>query len=246
MVKTQEIITWNTRRGGLITSNDLRIGSIVLQSKPLVNPDPEKVEQAINKVLEEEGEALLDFDDRFIQLQNRILSLKKWNPDQDWPDVRTSELLKSNRSWLAAYTGTIKKPEDFKKINLTEALLNYLGWEKQQLLNQLAPEKLNVPTGSGIRLQYFANGAAPVLAVRLQEMFGLQDTPMVNNGKIATLLHLLSPGYKPVQVTADLRSFWNNTYHEVKKELKRRYPKHAWPDDPWTAVPVAKGRSQKI
>ena len=91
----------------------------------------------------------------------------------------------------------------------------------------------------------FADGAKPVLAVRLQEVFGMAETPAVNNGKNPVLLHLLSPGYKPVQVTADLRSFWNNTYLEVKKELKRRYPKHAWPDDPWTAPAVAKGRPQK-
>jgi ATP-dependent helicase HrpB len=139
----------------------------------------------------------------------------------------------------------VKRPDDLKRIPLKEALLGFIGWDLQQLLNQLAPEKMTVPTGSSIRLHYLSNGATPILAVRLQELFGMADTPIINQGKTGVVLHLLSPGYKPVQVTSDLRSFWNNTYFEVKKELKRRYPKHAWPDDPWSATPVAKGRPMK-
>ncbi|HYG52055.1 MAG TPA: ATP-dependent helicase C-terminal domain-containing protein, partial [Flavobacteriales bacterium] len=108
-----------------------------------------------------------------------------------------------------------------------------------------APAKIEVPSGSKIRIEYFANGSTPVLAVRLQEVFGLTDTPRINNGKTALVLHLLSPGYKPVQITGDLKSFWSNAYFETKKELQRRYPKHSWPDDPWTAPAVAKGRSHK-
>ena len=109
----------------------------------------------------------------------------------------------------------------------------------------MAPAKIAVPSSSNLQIQYFPHGETPVLAVRLQEVFGLSDTPQINNNKTAVVLHLLSPGYKPVQVTSDLRSFWNNTYFEVKKELKRRYPKHSWPEDPWEAVPVAKGRPKK-
>ena len=128
---------------------------------------------------------------------------------------------------------------------MVEALYHSLDWEKQQALNVLAPQKLEVPSGSSISIQYFSNGAVPVLSVRLQEVFGLSDTPIINNGKTKVVMHLLSPGYKPVQVTSDLNSFWNNLYFEVKKELQRRYPKHSWPDDPWTAPAVAKGRSYK-
>jgi len=106
------------------------------------------------------------------------------------------------------------------------------------MLDKLAPAKIKVPSGSAISVEYQPNGASPVLAVRLQEVFGLADTPMVNGGKNTVVMHLLSPGFKPVQVTSDLRSFWDNTYFEVKKELRRRYPKHAWPDDPWTETAV--------
>jgi ATP-dependent helicase HrpB len=184
---------------------------------------------------------LLQIDDAFIQLQHRILSLRNWNTQEDWPDVNTEQLLLVAEVWLAPYLHEVKKPEDLKRIDLKDALLNYLGWDKQQLLNKLAPEKIQVPSGSNIRLEYFAHGETPVLAVRLQEVFGLAETPKINNGQTGVVLHLLSPGYKPVQVTADLRSFWNNTYYEVKKELQRRYPKHAWPDEPWEAKAVAKG-----
>lgn len=245
MVKEREVITWDTRKGGLIATKDLRIGSIVLRSQPLPHPDEKHLQAAISEALKSEGEALLNMDETFVQLQNRLLSLRKWNPQDAWPDVSTPTLLMTNSEWLGAYLVSVKKPDDLKKINLSQALLQHLGWEKQQALDNLAPARIKVPTGSQIAIQYFANGETPVLAVRLQEVFGLADTPVINNGRTALVLHLLSPGYKPVQVTSDLRSFWNNTYFEVKKELKRRYPKHAWPDDPWTAPPVAKGRSVK-
>ncbi|MES2679215.1 MAG: ATP-dependent helicase HrpB [Bacteroidota bacterium] len=246
MVKEKEVITWDTRRGGVIASKDLRIGSIVLQSKPLANPSAELISGAISVAIKTEGENLLDFDEDMTQLQNRILSLGIWNPEAGWPDVTTKQLLETNALWLAPYLKDCKKPDDLKKIRLSDALFHSLDWEKQQALNKLAPQKIEVPSGSKININYFFNGATPVLSVRLQEVFGLSDTPKVNNGQTALVLHLLSPGYKPVQVTSDLKSFWNNLYHEVKKELQRRYPKHAWPDDPWTAAAVAKGRSHKF
>lgn len=245
LVKARETITWDTKKGGLIAAGELRIGSILLRSTPLPSPDKALLAQAVSEAVKTEGRALLDMNEATGQLQNRIQSLRTWNPDDAWPDVSTDYLLQTNADWLGPYLTHVKRPEDLKKINVAEALLNSLPWEKQQELSRLAPAKLQVPSGSAIRLEYFADGAKPVLAVRLQEVFGMAETPAVNHGKNPVLLHLLSPGYKPVQVTADLRSFWNTTYFEVKKELKRRYPKHAWPDDPWTAAAVAKGRPMK-
>jgi ATP-dependent helicase HrpB len=246
LVKEREVITWDTRKGGLIATKDLRIGSIVLQSKPLVAPSEANLVAAISTAIKNEGEALLNFDDAFTQLQNRILSVCKWNQYKDWPDVNTDELLLNNMDWLGFYLPKVKRPDDLNKINLSEALLQYLSWEQQQTLNTLAPAKINVPSGSNIGIEYLANGETPILSVRLQEVFGMADTPTVNNGKVKMVMHLLSPGFKPVQVTSDLRSFWNNTYFEVKKELKRRYPKHAWPDDPWTEKAVAKGGPRRF
>ncbi|MES2691104.1 MAG: ATP-dependent helicase HrpB [Bacteroidota bacterium] len=245
MVKEREMITWDTRRGGLIATKDLRIGSIVLQSKPLPAPDESHLQEAVSNAIKTEGEQLLAIDEKMVQLQSRIMSLRKWNPQDGWPDVSTPTLLLTNNEWLGPFLTHIKKPDDLKKINLSQALFSWLDWDKQQELERLAPAKMNVPSGSNIAVEYFPNGETPVLSVRLQEVFGVADTPLINDGRTALVLHLLSPGYKPVQVTSDLRSFWNNTYFEVKKELKRRYPKHAWPDDPWLADAVAKGRPRK-
>lgn len=245
LVKEQEVITWDTRKGGLIASKDLRIGCIVLQSKPLPSPDEKHLIKAISDAIKSEGEALLSFDENVTQWQNRVLSLRKWNPQAGWPDVSTSTLLITNEEWLTPYLTNVKKPEDLKKINLADVLRHSLDWEKQSALDELAPERIEVPSGSKIKLQYTAEGAPPVLAVRLQEVFGLADTPKINKGKNPVIMHLLSPGFKPVQITSDLRSFWDNAYFEVKKELQRRYPKHAWPEDPWTAEALrgAKRRS---
>lgn len=245
LVKEKQSINWDTRKGGLICLNELKIGSIVLQSKPLNKPDEALVLDAICYAIKLEGESLLDWTDAFTQLQNRISSLSIWNTDEHWPIVTTEHLLTTAKDWLGPYVKDIRKTDDLKKVDLHECLLRSLTWEQQQTLDQLAPAKLEVPSGSKIRMEYFANGSIPVIAVRLQEVFGMADTPTVNNGKIKTVLHLLSPGYKPVQVTNDLKSFWNHTYHEVKKELQRRYPKHAWPDDPWNAKAVAKTRPIK-
>ncbi|MFA9389729.1 MAG: ATP-dependent helicase HrpB [Prolixibacteraceae bacterium] len=233
MVKRSELITWDTRKGGLIAVAELRIGNIVLQSKPLPSPDEKHRVKAISEAIQKEGELLLTFTDEVTQWQNRVLSLRKWRPGEAWPDVSTTALLMSNYEWLSPYLNNIRKPEDLKKINLAEVLHYQLKAEQQKALERLAPSRIQVPSGSAIRIDYQSNGATPILAVRLQEVFGLSDTPLINEGKTAMVLHLLSPGFKPVQITSDLRSFWNTTYFEVKKELKRRYPKHAWPDDPW-------------
>jgi ATP-dependent helicase HrpB len=241
MVKEQEVITWDTRKGGLIATKDLRIGSIVLQSKPLPAPSADFLVDAICNALKTEGETLLNFDESMHQLQSRMMSLRKWNVQDGWPDVSMVNLLASTKEWLAPFLTNVKKPDDLKKINLTQALLSWLTYPQQQALETLAPPKIKVPSGSHISIHYLSNGEVPILSVRLQEIFGLLETPTINNGRTSLVIHLLSPGFKPVQVTSDLKSFWSNTYFEVRSELKRRYPKHAWPDNPLEALPVAKG-----
>jgi ATP-dependent helicase HrpB len=144
--------------------------------------------------------------------------------------------------WLAPFLSGVRRESELKKLDKPAMIRAMIPWELQSRLDALAPARMEVPTGSQIRLGYSDEGSPPVLEVRLQEMFGLLDTPAVNEGRIKVVLHLLSPGYKPVQVTQDLRSFWQNTYEEVRKELRRRYPKHSWPEDPWTATPVRGAR----
>ncbi len=235
MVKTKDVITWDTRKGGLIATRDTRIGSIVLQSKALPEVDDSLLEQAIVDAIQKEGSNLLNWNDEVEQWQNRVLSLRKWQPQAKWPNVQTDTLLLTNGEWLRPYLGSVKKPDDLKKINLKEVLHYSLPIDLQQALGKLAPERIEIPTLAKVKLKYLSDGSSPVLAVRLQDCFGMQDTPTINNGKINVLMHLQSPGFKVVQVTSDLKSFWKEAYFEVRKELRIRYKKHSWPENPLEA-----------
>jgi len=244
LVKEQEVISWDTRMGGLMASHDLRIGNIILKSTPLPDPDESHLVKAICEAIHKEGERLLHFDEETLQLQHRVNSLRRWNPDQRWEDFSTEALLLSCEEWLAPYLTTIKTPQQLKKLKLAEILFHHLSLEQQTLLKRLAPKKIEVPSGSSVNIQYEAKGV-PVLAVRLQELFGMLETPTINDGKVKVLIHLLSPGFKAVQVTSDLESFWKDTYFEVRKELKRRYPKHEWPDNPLEATAIRGVKKRK-
>ena len=237
-VKEVEVVAWDTEDGGLNASKDLRIGNIVLKSVPLSNPDPSRLSEAIVTAIQKEGASLLDWNEEVEQLQNRLLSLRKWHPSEGWPDFGRDTLLLTNGDWLGPYLSEVKKPQELRKLDLRDILFHSLEYKKQQDLERLAPRKMEVPSGSSIKIMYRENGEAPVLAARIQELFGMESTPTVNDGKQSLLIHLLSPGFKPVQVTSDLKNFWNETYFEVRKDLKGRYPKHHWPDDPWTAEAV--------
>ncbi|TQM52151.1 ATP-dependent helicase HrpB [Arcticibacter tournemirensis] len=234
-----DTVLWDTRKGGIVATRDLRIGSIVLQSRQMMSPDQELVIEAVSEALKAEGEGLLNFTEETEQWQNRVMSLRLWRPEENWPDVSTAALLENNKRWLSSYLPQVKKTEDLKRINLVQVLQQSLPYEMQVTLDHLAPSSIRVPSGSQVKLKYHADGALPVLAVRLQEVFGMLDTPKINEGRQGVVLHLLSPGFKPVQVTSDLRSFWENAYFEVRKELKRRYPKHSWPEEPLKAEAVS-------
>ena len=237
-LKEKRIINWDLKKGGLLAQKTLSIGGIVLRAEPLTDmSDTEKMEAIVNAI-RVHGEKLLDFSPDTMQLCNRVLSLRKWNVDQDWPDYSKNQLLQRNETWLGPYLQQVKKNEDLKKLELKSILLHHLDYQQQKALDHLAPEKIMVPSGSQIKISYASDGEAPVLAVRLQELFGMLQTPRINDGKTPLLLHLLSPGFKPVQVTSDLRSFWEKTYFEIRKDLKRRYPKHYWPDNPLDAAAV--------
>ncbi len=240
MVKEKELVEWDTKKGGFTAVSNLCVGHIILQSKPLQKYSEQQKTEAISQAVAKEGECLLNWSDEVKQWQNRVLSLRIWNEGEEWPDVSIASLLEENKDWLSPYLTHVKKPDDLKRINLKDVLQHHLSYEKQQLLETLAPEKIEVPTGSKIKIQYHSNGETPVLPVRLQEVFGWQNTPAINQGRTNLLMHLLSPGFKPVQITSDLKSFWSNAYFEVRKELKARYPKHHWPENPLEAKPNRK------
>ena len=181
---------------------------------------------------------MLDFSDDVQNLQRRVAAVASWHPELELPDLSTETVLERAPEWLPAFVGKAASAPELKRIDLCAALWSLLNWPQQQAVDRLAPSHITVPTGSRIRVEYRQGADAPVVRVRLQECFGLLDTPRVDEGRRPVLMELLSPGFKPVQLTADLRSFWEGTYFEVRKELKRRYPKHAWPDDPLAADPV--------
>jgi ATP-dependent helicase HrpB len=244
MVKERRIVRWDSKKGGLTAVKNLGIGGLILKSQQLEDLSEEEKIKAISLGIRENGFQLLDFSEEVMQLLFRVNSLRAWNNDVSWPDWSPEKLIDTNENWLVPYLGDVKRNDDIKKLGLKHILQHTLEFEKQLELEELAPEKIKVPSGGIRKIAYQKDGSAPVLAVRLQEVFGMLETPKINNGKIPLLLHLLSPGYKPVQVTSDLMSFWSSTYQEVKKELKRRYPKQYWPENPFEAEAV-KGVKRK-
>ncbi|MFY9310110.1 MAG: ATP-dependent helicase HrpB [Bacteroidia bacterium] len=234
----KDVVSWDAQNGILLTRREKRIGDIILESKPLANiPEEERI-KVLCEVVRKEGLGIFNHTEQVINWRARLQSLKTWRPNEEWPELTDSHLLNTLEEWLAPYLSNVKKTEDFYRLDLYVILSGLLNYQQAQQMDVLAPSKINVPSGSVIPLTYSPDGASPVLAVRLQEMFGLLNTPMVNEGRVKVTLHLLSPGYKPVQITQDLQSFWKNTYPEVRKELRIRYKRHHWPEDPWTAEAV--------
>jgi ATP-dependent helicase HrpB len=175
------------------------------------------------------------------QWQARVLCLAAWMPDAGLPDVSDEGLAARLPEWLGPYVEGRTRVSDIDPATLGEALIAQLDQRQRALLETQAPVALVVPSGLKHRLEYVP-GQAPVLRVKLQELFGLADTPRVGGGRVPVSLHLLSPAGRPIQVTQDLKGFWERTYAEVRKELKGRYPRHPWPDDPWTATPTARAK----
>lgn len=233
MIVERDNVSWDSKRGQVVMQHEMRIGRLVLAAKPIQNVSRDKIDDVILRAIERDGENILNWTDDVLRLQNRLLSLRLWAPELNLPDVCTAELCKTARKWLQSYLGKALNESDLERINIAEALRYMLTFEQQQQIDKMAPSHIEVPSGSRIKLEYQPNGSAPILAVRLQECFGLTETPTVCNGKQKVLMHLLSPGFKPVQVTQDLASFWQNAYFEVRKELRTRYPKHVWPEDPF-------------
>jgi len=236
--KEHEVIVWNSEKGMITAAIEKRIGNVVLTSKAITTIPQDVKIGILCDAVREEGLKLLNWDDSCKDWQARVLSLRQWRKDENWPDVSDENLVNTTHNWLAPYLAEVNKRQDFQRLQLSNILTGILPWNLGKDLDKLAPTRLAVPSGSMIKINYFPTGSPPVMEVRLQEVFGLLETPTVNDGRNKVLLHLLSPGFKPVQVTQDLKSFWQSTYHEVRKELRMRYPKHHWPEDPWTAEAV--------
>ena len=238
LIRSRDRVWWDGKAGAALARRERRIGSLLVGAKPLSDGVREQLTQVICEAAQKEGTAMLDFSDEVGNLQRRVAAVAAWHPELDLPDLSTEAVLSRAPQWLPPFAGRAATVAELKKIDLCAALWTLLTYDQQQAVERLAPTHIAVPTGSRIRLEYRQGAEAPILRVRLQECFGLLDTPRVDDGRRPVLMELLSPGYKPVQLTSDLRSFWSGTYFEVRKELRRRYPRHAWPDDPLAADPV--------
>ena len=237
-VREQTVVEWDSKAGRFIAEQQHKIGALVLQRKALANVPREAKSAALIAFIRKQGLDLLPWQSQHEQWCARVNLLHRIEPEQLWVDVSRTRLLASLETWLAPYLDDVNTLADFKKLDLSAILRALLPWEWQQRLEKLAPECVDVPSGHSIAIDYSPN--PPVLAVKLQEMFGCEQTPTIANGKVALLVHLLSPAGRPLQITQDLAGFWRTSYHDVKKDMKGRYPKHPWPDNPLEAIATRK------
>lgn len=241
-IRTGERIEWDSREEVVVAQRERWLGAIKLETRRLDQPDSSQLTDALLTGIRELGLASLPWDREARALQARMRFARETDTrnSKPWPAVSDADLLTTLESWLAPWLAGMTRRDHWSRLDLHGALLALLDWDQQQRLNELAPTHLAVPSGSRIPIDYSAD--SPTVAVRLQEVFGLHQTPTIGAGKIALTLQLLSPAHRPVQVTQDLISFWARGYPEVRKELKGRYPRHYWPDDPLTAEATARAK----
>lgn len=238
--KQEDVVRWDGEKRALVARRETRFDRIVLDSRSAGRVDPAHAAKALTEAVAELGLEALPWTDGLRQWQARALAVRAWMPELELPDVSDAALMATLPNWLTPAFNGKTRLDALDESSLGEALKSPLPWAQRQLIDRHAPVRIAVPSGMERPIHYAldADGIspqAPVLAVKLQELFGLSDTPRIADGRIPLTLHLLSPGGRPLQVTQDLRNFWANTYAEVKKEMKGRYPRHPWPDDPWTA-----------
>jgi len=242
LVQLETIAEWDTQTNRFIAEEQQKIGALILKRTRLNTVPTQVKREALIQHIRKQGLSLLPWTAELEQWCARMSLVHTIEVADNWPDVSHEGLLDTLEDWLAPYLNEVNLLNDFKKVNLADSLHALLPWDKQQVLNKLAPTHLKVPSGSNIRIDYTEN--PPVLAVKLQEMFGCEQSPAIIAGKVPLLIHLLSPAGKPLQITQDLAGFWRSSYHEVKKEMKGRYPKHPWPDDPSVAIATRKTKKR--
>ncbi|WP_327393879.1 ATP-dependent helicase C-terminal domain-containing protein, partial [Pseudomonas coronafaciens] len=234
-VITLDQIDWDEREGVFRAERQRKAGELIISREPLIGLDEAARSHALLALVRRKGLELLPWTPELRQWQARVALLRNLDVDKnatsEWPDLSDAQLLATLENWLMPYLGKVTRLSHFSQLDLSSILRNLLPWPLPQQLEAQAPQTIQVPSGSNIRIDY--NEQPPVLSVRLQELFGLSDTPRIANGRQVLKLHLLSPARRPVQVTQDLANFWRSTYIDVKKDLKGRYPKLFHKLDPW-------------
>ena len=242
-------VKWNTLAQRVEVIQATRIGKINLHEKLITPEDKQAVHACLLDAIKNTGLECLNWSEKAINLRQRVQFINRQKKEKPvlkqkfihtpLPDLSDSTLLDSLNDWLLPHLNHENSFKQCQKLDIYTLLFSQISWDQQQLIDKLAPEKISVPSGSNIRVDY-SDPLQPVLAVRLQEVFGLYDTPTLLDGQFKLMLHLLSPARQPMQVTQDLHSFWQTTYHDVKKELRGKYKRHFWPDDPFTAQATSK------
>ncbi len=240
-IKTESICVWNDDIKGVVSFIRECLGSIIISEKQMDKPDSSLMEMAFISGIRKNRLGILPWKNESIQLRARLSFMAGTDDEEEWPDVSDKALLEGLGNWLMPHLAGISRISQISESHIIRALTSILSWHQQKKLNSLAPTHVRVPSGSLIKLDY-NNGDVPVLAVKLQEMFGCRSTPLVANN-IPVILHLLSPAGRPVQVTRDIMGFWTGAYNDVRKDLKGRYPKHPWPDNPLEAIPTKKTKN---
>ncbi|WP_058912384.1 ATP-dependent helicase HrpB [Entomohabitans teleogrylli] len=237
LLTQRDVVEWDMAQGTLQARRRWQIGLLVVKSQPLAKPSEEELHQAMLNGIREQGLGVLNWSEAAQQLRLRLSCAARWISEESWPDVSDEGLLATLERWLLPQMGGVHSLQALKNIDLAAALMNLLAWPQRQRLDSALPTHYTVPTGSRIAIRYDADNP-PALAVRMQEMFGEAQTPCIADGRIPLTLELLSPAMRPLQITRDLSAFWQGAYREVQKEMKGRYPKHVWPDDPASAQPT--------
>lgn len=236
LVVEEEKVEWDYRKEQFIAERRRRIGKIQISTEPIQHVSDDARAQALLGVVRKKGLDILPWNTKLQQWRSRIMLMQRAEADIDgqrWPDLSDEALMNSLEQWLTPFLSDVKRLQDFQNLDLKVILSSLLPWPLPLELERLAPERMPVPSGSSIAIDY--GQETPILAVKLQEMFGCDETPSIADGRIPLLIHLLSPAGRPLQVTQDLAGFWRSSYQEVKREMKGRYPKHPWPDDPLQA-----------
>ncbi len=238
----EDVVEWDATAGAVRTLRRERLGAIVLRESPLRDPDEEAVARVLLAAVVRGDGVTLRWSESARRLRERLAFLHRL--DGAWPDVSDRALDATVERWLLPRLRGLRRRAEVEQLDLGAVLLDALGWEQRRALEELAPTHVVVPTGSRIPVDY-GDAAAPVLAVRLQELFGVAETPRIARGAVPLTLHLLSPARRPVQVTRDLAGFWRSSYFDVRKDLRGRYPKHEWPEDPLAAAPTARAKPRR-
>ena len=237
LLQQSDTIEWDETQGTLKALRRSRIGQLTVKVQPLAKPSEEELHQAMLNGIRDKGLSVLNWTPEAEQFRLRLQCAANWLPEYDWPAVDEDSLLASLESWLLPHMSGVHSLRALKALNVAQALRGLLDWSMLQRLDSELPAHYTVPTGSRIAIRYREDNP-PVLAVRMQEMFGEAKTPTIAQGRIPLVLELLSPAQRPLQVTSDLSAFWQGSYREVQKEMKGRYPKHVWPDDPANTAPT--------